>query len=54
MRITLPASLARAIEDYLDTDWDSGPDPSKLGALNSVSFIGERVAAIYAFRRRRK
>ena len=50
-RITLPPNLISAIESYLDTNWDDGRDPSKLGALNAVSYIGERVAAIWAHQR---
>jgi hypothetical protein len=42
--IELPSELVAAIEKYLNTDWR---DPSKLGALNAVAFIGESVAAIY-------
>jgi len=46
LTITLPSELADAIDDYLVTDWASR-DPSKLGALNAVSYIGERLVGIY-------
>jgi len=45
--ITLPNDLADAIEKYLATDYNDGRDPSKLGALNAVSYIGERLVALY-------
>ncbi len=48
--IELPREVVSAIEDYLNTDWSDGRDPSRLGAVNAVAFIGERVAAIYASR----
>lgn len=51
MRVTLPASLVAAIDDYNQTDWRDGRDPSRFGALNAVAFIGERVAALRATRR---
>jgi len=47
--ITLPDDLVAAIDAYLDTDWTDGRDgrdPSKLGALNAVAYIGERIASI--------
>ena len=46
--IDLPKQLCDAIEKYLDTNWSSGADPSKFGALNAVAYIGERVVALYA------
>ena len=49
MKIDLPSELVVAIDRYLDTDW-SNCDPSKLGALNAVAYIGERVTAIVAAR----
>lgn len=52
--IRLPKHLVKAIDDYLDTDWKDGRDPSKLGALNAVAYIGERVAAIRARSKHRK
>lgn len=52
-RITLPANLVDAIESYLSTPWSDGRDPSKIGALNAVAFIGERVAAIFSVKRSR-
>jgi hypothetical protein len=47
----IDAELGAKIAAYLDTDWSDGRDPSKFGALNAVSYIGERIAAIYAARR---
>jgi len=44
--IILPGHLVAAIDAYLDTDWTDGRDPSKIGALNAVSYIGERVAEL--------
>jgi hypothetical protein len=35
--IALPKWLCEAIENYLDTDWSDGRDPSKIGAVNAVS-----------------
>lgn len=49
--ITLDAGLVAAIESYVDTDWKAC-DPSKLGALNASSYIGERVTAIYLAKKR--
>jgi len=46
LQVTLDASLVDAIRRYNRTDWHDGRDPSKLGALNAVAYIGERVAAI--------
>ena len=54
MVIRLPKHLVQAIDKYLDTDWSDGRDPSKIGALNAVAYIGERVAAMRAERRRKK
>jgi hypothetical protein len=45
--ITLPSDLADAIEHYSNTNWNDGRDPSKLGALNAVSYLGERLVALY-------
>jgi hypothetical protein len=50
--ITIPAELVAAVDNYLDTDWEDGRDPTKLGALNAVAYIGERIAAIRAAHRR--
>ena len=47
LAIILPSDLADAIEHYVDTDWNDGRDPSKLGSLNAVSYIGERLVALY-------
>jgi hypothetical protein len=52
-RVTLPADLIRAIDKYLCTPWSDGRDPSKLGALNAVAFIGERLVAVVATHRGR-
>ena len=48
--IALPADLVTEIERYLATGWRDGRDPSRLGALNAVAYIGESVAAIVANR----
>ncbi len=47
LTLTIPSDLADAIERYAGTDWNDGRDPSKLGALNAVSYIGEQVVALY-------
>jgi hypothetical protein len=47
LTITISSDLADAIEKYAGTAWDDGRDPSKLGALNAVSYIGERLVALY-------
>jgi len=52
--IRLPKHLVEAIDTYLDTDWSDGRDPSKIGSLNAVAYIGERVAAIRARSKHRK
>lgn len=44
--IVLPYSLVKAIERYNQTLWSAKNDPSRLGALNAVAYIGEQVAAI--------
>lgn len=44
--IFLSADLVNAIERYARTNWKDGRDPSGIGALNAVAFIGERVAEI--------
>ena len=46
--VILPADLVDAIERYAATDWKSGRDPSNIGALNAVAYIGERLVAIVA------
>lgn len=48
-QITLPDDLINAIDAYPTTDW-SKRDPSKIGALNAVAYIGERVASIVGTR----
>lgn len=45
MRIDIPDDLVEAIDNYLTTDWKDGRDPSKLGALNAVAYIGGRLVA---------
>jgi len=47
LTITISSDLADAIERYAGTDWNDGRDPSKLGALNAICYIGERLVAIY-------
>lgn len=47
-RLKLPGHVVSAIERYLTTDY--GPVPS-IGALNTVSYIGEQVAAHYNARK---
>ncbi len=54
IKMTIPANLVNAIDGYLDTDWNDGRDPGKIGALNAVSYIGEQIAAIRAATRRAK
>src|SRR5689334_19768307 len=45
--LALPPHLVEAIEHYNGADWGDGRDPSKLGAINAVCYIGEQVAALY-------
>lgn len=45
MKIDIPDDLVDAIDKYVGTDWKDGRDPSKLGALNAVAYIGERLVA---------
>lgn len=44
--VALPSHVVDAIHKYLDTSWGDGRDPSKLGALNAVAFIGEQVVEL--------
>lgn len=46
MRINIPNDLVDAIDKYVATHWEDGRDPSKLGALNAVAYIGERLLAV--------
>jgi hypothetical protein len=46
VKIELTPSLIDAIERYNTTPWHDGRDPSKLGALNAVAYIGEQVAGL--------
>jgi len=48
--IVLAPDVVTAIEKYITTDWASC-DPSKIGALNAVAYIGERVVALYQERK---
>lgn len=43
--ITLPEYLVKAIENYSKVD--RAADPSKIGALNAVAFIGEQIVWLY-------
>lgn len=43
--ILLPEDIVAAIEKYVATDW-AKQDPSKIGALNAVAYIGERLIAL--------
>jgi hypothetical protein len=52
--IELPAALVQDIENYLDADWSDGRDPSGVGVLNAVAYIGERVAALWLETRQRR
>jgi hypothetical protein len=45
LMLTISSELADAIEHYVNTDWSE--DPSKIGALNAVSYIGEQIVALY-------
>lgn len=47
LTLTISSDLADAIEKYTRTDWSDGRDPSKLGALNAVAYIGEQLVALY-------
>jgi hypothetical protein len=47
LTLSISSELADAIEHYVETDWGDGRDLSKLGALNAVSYIGERIVALY-------
>lgn len=51
--IVLPPDLRKAIEEYQATDYSDGRDPSKLGALNAVAYIGERLVAVWGTRKPR-
>lgn len=51
--VELDESLVKAVDAYLDTDWKDGRDPSKFGALNAIAYVGERVAAIRALKRKK-
>lgn len=46
MKINIPDHLVEAIDKYVNTNWKDGRDPSKLGALNAVAYIGERLVAV--------
>ncbi len=52
MKIDIPDYLIDAIDKYASTDWKDGRDPSKLGALNAVAYIGERLVTELAAARR--
>jgi hypothetical protein len=52
MRIDIPNYLIDAINKYVGTDWEDGRDPSKIGALNAVAYIGERLVAEVSAARR--
>ncbi len=52
MKIEISNELIAAINDYTARDWKSGQDPSKLGALNAVAYIGERLVAEVSAARR--
>jgi len=47
LTLNISSDLADAIEHYANTDWSDGRDPSKLGALNAVSYIGEQIVSLY-------
>ena len=47
LTLNISSDLADAIEHYANTDWSDVRDPSKLGALNAVSYIGEQIVALY-------
>ncbi len=49
--IALPPELVDAIERYIETDWSKKNDPSRLGGLNAVAYLGERLVALYQQRR---
>jgi hypothetical protein len=48
LRVTLPSHIVDALENYVSTSWGDGRDPSKIGALNAVCWIGEQLVAVYA------
>lgn len=52
--VRLPPDVVEAIDHYISTDWKDGRDPSKLGALNAVAHIGERVVAVVCAERARR
>ncbi len=45
MKIDISDDLVKVINEYVNTDWKDGRDPSKFGALNAVAYIGERLVA---------
>lgn len=53
MKIDISDYLVDAIDKYVTTSWKDGRDPSKLGALNAVAYIGERLVAELAEARRK-
>lgn len=52
MKINIPDYLIDAIDKYVGTNWKDGRDPSKLGALNAVSYIGEHLVAVVSAAKR--
>lgn len=54
MKIDIPDYLIDAIDKYASTDWKDGRDPSKIGALNAVAYIGERLVAELSAARKAK
>jgi hypothetical protein len=52
MKIDIPDYLVNAIDKYVATDW-KGRDPSKIGALNAVAYIGERLVVELSEARRK-
>lgn len=46
MKLDIPDDLIDAVNKYVTTNWKDGRDPSKLGALNAVAYIGERLTAV--------
>lgn len=44
--LSLTPGVARAIDAYLDRGWSSS-EIDRIGAMNDVSYIGERVASLY-------
>lgn len=48
----LPGYIEQAVKDYIATTYDSDTDPSGIGGLNAVAYIGEQVVRAYKLKMR--